>query len=313
MLLAWPDQGLNMVVESQGVFSLRAPQLALNAQLIKRGDGPSKITDNVKLTYAVEGGAASGDMKILEGRDWYQARLSIPPRKADGTPVPYPLATIEARDAATGAVLGRTRAVLPVSDEVACASCHGGAKSGSGAGDISPETGLSILRIHDRLNRTKLVATHKSSGKPVQCNDCHADPLSGKEGRGDLLSVSAALHGFHANTLKGQGAEACARCHPSGASGGTRFQRGLHSEMGLDCVSCHGALEDHALGLLKREAEKNKRGAKRLISQITPQGMDKKAIPPRTAWAADPRLPGLPQGLRQPGSQPGLRQLDEQA
>ncbi len=193
VLLAWPDQGLNMVVESQGVFSLRQPQLALNAQLIKRGDGPGKITDNVKLTYAVEGGAATGDMKILEGRDWYQVQLSIPPRKPDGTLFPYPLATIEARDAATGAVLGRTRAVLPVSDEVACASCHGGADK---HGNISAETGLSILRIHDRLNRTKLVAALKSSGKPVQCNDCHADPLSGKEGRGDLLSVSAALHGF---------------------------------------------------------------------------------------------------------------------
>jgi len=57
-------------------------------------------------------------------------------------------------------------------------------------------------------------------------------------------------------------------------------------------VSCHGALEDHALGLLKREQEafdgKGKRGAKRLISQITPQGMEKAAIPPRTAWLQTP-------------------------
>ncbi len=288
VLLAWPDQGLNMVVESQGVFSLRPAHLALNAQLIKRGDGPSKITDEVKLTYAVENGAATGDMKILEGRDWFQVKLAVSPRKADGSLYPYPLATVEARDAASGTVLARTRAVLPVSDEVACASCHGGQDK---RGDISPETGLNILRIHDRLNRTKLVASAQG-GTPVVCAACHADPLSGKAGRGDLLSVSAALHGFHANALKGQGAEACARCHPSRADGGTRFQRGLHAQMGLDCVSCHGALEDHALGLLKREAEaaggKGKRGAKRLISQITPQGMDKKAIPPRTAWLQTP-------------------------
>ncbi|MGE4263697.1 MAG: cytochrome ubiquinol oxidase subunit I [Desulfovibrio sp.] len=289
VLLAWPGQGVDMVVESQGVFSLRPPRQTLNAQLIKRGDGPSKITDGVALTYAVEGGAATGAMTILQGRDWHHATLSIAPRKPDGALFPYPLATVEARDAATGAVLARTRAVLPVSDEVACASCHGGADK---HGNISAETGLNILRIHDRLNRTRLVAGHKASGKPVQCNDCHADPLSGKDGRGDLLSVSAALHGFHANTLKGQGAESCAACHPSRAEGGTRFQRGLHTEMGMDCVSCHGALEDHALGLLKREAEadggKGKRGAKRLISQITPQGMDKKDIPPRTAWVQMP-------------------------
>jgi len=288
VLLAWPDLGMHMVVESQGAFSLRPPQLELNAQLIKRGDGPSKITDNVNLTYAVEGGAASGNMNPREGRDWFLAQLSLSPRNPGDTLNPYPLATIEARDKTTGDILGRTRVALPVSDEVACANCHGG---GDRKGNISGETGMNILRIHDRLNRTQLTNQAKA-GKPVQCTSCHSDPLTGKEGRGDLLSVSAALHGFHANTLKGQGAEACARCHPSRPDGGTRFQRDLHAQAGLDCVSCHGALEDHALALLKREAEafdgKGKRGAKRLISQITPQGMDKKAITPRTAWVQTP-------------------------
>lgn len=288
VLLAWPDLGMHMVVESQGAFSLRPPLLELNAQLVKRGDSPSKITDDVDLTFAVEGGAASGGMKLAHGREWFQAQLSLSPRKPDGTLNPYPLATIEARAKGTSTVLGRTRVALPVSDEVACAKCHGG---GDNKGNISGETGMNILRIHDRLNRTKLLAQAKG-GKPVLCTSCHSDPLTGQEGRGDLLSVSAALHGFHANTLKGQGAESCASCHPSRPDGGTRFQRGLHAQMGLDCVSCHGALEDHALALLKREAEsfegKGKRGAKRLISQITPQAMDKKDIPPRTAWVQTP-------------------------
>jgi len=288
VLLAWPSLGMHMLVESQGAFSLRPGIVELNAQLIRRGDSPAKITDGVELTYSVENNAGMGKMKILEGRDWFQAQIVLSARKADGSLAPYPLATIEAHDTATKALLGITRAVLPVSDEVDCASCHGGPENGKDAkGNISGETGMNILRIHDRLNRTALVRQAKS-GKPVQCADCHSDPLTGKEGRGDLLSISAALHGFHANTLKGQGAEACARCHPSRPDGGTRFQRGLHAQMGLDCVSCHGALEDHALSLLKREKETNKRGAKRLISQITPQAMSKDAIPPRTAWVQTP-------------------------
>jgi len=292
VLLAWPDLGMHMVVEAQGAFTLRSPSLELNAQLMKRGESPSKITDGVELTYSVEGNAGAGVFKPLEGRDWFTATLSLSPRRPDGSLNPYPLATIEAHDSATKALLGLTRVALPVSDEVDCASCHGGANEAQKAkGNISGETGMNILRIHDRLNRTGL-ASQAKGGKPVQCTGCHADPLTGKEGRGDLLSVSAALHGFHANTLKGQGAEACARCHPSRADGGTRFQRGLHAQRGLDCTNCHGPLEDHALGLLKRELEANagkgKRGARRLISQITPQLADKAAIPPRTAWVQTP-------------------------
>ncbi|GAB6126674.1 cytochrome ubiquinol oxidase subunit I [Humidesulfovibrio idahonensis] len=284
VLLAWPDLGMHMVVESQGAFSLRPPSLELNAQLIKRGESPGKTTDGVELSYSIEDNAGAGAMKPLEGADWFRSTITVAPRKPGGALNPYPLATITAVDSATKALLGTTRVALPVSDEVACANCHGG---GDGKGNISGETGMNILRIHDRLNRTAL-ASQARGGKTVQCTSCHGDPLTGKDGKSDLLSVSAALHGFHANTLKGQGAEACARCHPSRADGGTRFQRGLHAQMGLDCTNCHGPLEDHALGLLKREAETNKRGAKRLISQITPQIMDKASIPPRTAWVQTP-------------------------
>jgi cytochrome bd-type quinol oxidase subunit 1 len=287
VLLAWPNLGMTMVVESQGAFVLRPPSLELNAQLVKRGESPTKITDGVELFYSIENNAGTGTLAVLPGGDWFRATLTVSPRKPDGVFDPYPLATITAVDSATKALLGLTRVALPVSDEVACASCHGG---GDGKGDISGQTGLNILRIHDRLNRTNLVAQARAGDKnnPVLCTACHGDPLTGKAGRSDLLSVSAAMHGFHANTLKGQGAEACARCHPSRPDGGTRFQRGLHAQMGLDCTNCHGPLEDHALGLLKRELESGKRGAKRLISQITPQLMDKISIPPRTAWLQTP-------------------------
>ena len=292
-LLSWAGLGMHMIVESPGVFSLRPATAELSAQLIKRGDSPSKITDGVELTCAVEGAKEEGgqpvNMKLLEGRDWFQApAIHISPRGASGGFNPYPLVTVEARDAATKTVLARTRVVLPVSDEVGCASCHGGTKVGSetGAG-ISPETGLNILRIHDRMNRTSLLAQAKA-GASVACTSCHADPLTGAEGKAGLMGVSSALHGFHANTLKGRGAESCARCHPSRPDGATRMLRGLHGQIGLDCTTCHGALEDHAVGLLKRELEGGKRGARRLLTQITPQSGPQTDIPPRTAWVQTP-------------------------
>ena len=293
VLLAWPGLGLHMIVESPGVFSLRPAQAELSAQLIKRGDSPARITEGVELTCAVEGAKEGGgqpmEMKLLEGRDWYQVpAVPISPRGASGGFNPYPLVMVEARDVATKAVLARTRAVLPVSDEVGCASCHGGAKAGGVAGPgISPETGLGILRIHDRTNRTSLAAQAKA-GTAVACTSCHADPLTGTEGQAGLMGISSALHGFHANTLRGRGAEACARCHPSRPDGATRFLRGLHGQIGLDCTTCHGALEDHAVGLLKRELETGKRGARRLLSQITPQSGPQANIPPRTAWSQTP-------------------------
>lgn len=293
VLLAWSGLGMHMIVESQGVFSLRQDTAELSAQIIRRGNPPAKITNGVELTCAVEGAKEGGgqpvDMKILEGRDWFQApAIHISPRGASSGFNPYPLATVEARDTATKTVLARTRAVLPVSDEVGCASCHGGTRVGSESGPgISQETGLSILRIHDRTNRTSLAAQAKA-GKPVACTSCHADPLTGAEGKAGLMGISAALHGFHASTLKGRGAEACGRCHPSRLDGATRFSRGLHAQLGLDCVTCHGALEDHAVGLLKRELEAGKRGAKRLLSQITPQSGGQANIPPRTAWVQTP-------------------------
>ena len=289
VLLAWPGLGMHTAVESPGVFSLRPAQAELSAQLIRRGDPPVKLTDGVELTCAVEGAKEGGGqpvaMKLLEGRDWFQApAIPISSRGAAGGFNPYPLVTVEARDTATKAVLARTKAVLPVSDEVGCASCHGGSRAIRTTGwGISPETGQSILRIHDRLNRTGLMAQARG-GKVVECTACHADPLSGAEGRAGLMGISSALHGFHANALKGRGAEACGRCHPSRADGATRFLRGLHAQGGLDCVTCHGALEDHAVGLLKRELESGKRGAKRLLTQITPQSGGQEKIPSRTAW-----------------------------
>ena len=49
-------------------------------------------------------------------------------------------------------------------------------------------------------------------------------------GKLELLSLSAAMHGFHANYLSGlNGAEACNACHATGTDSYTASFRGAHS------------------------------------------------------------------------------------
>lgn len=51
-------------------------------------------------------------------------------------------------------------------------------------------------------------------------------------------------------------------CHPQ------ESLRGVHVDAGMECVNCHGSMENHALALLK--AEEQKPVAKQLIKLITP-------------------------------------------
>ncbi|MFH1020992.1 MAG: cytochrome c, partial [Pseudomonadota bacterium] len=140
----------------------------------------------------------------------------------------------------------------------------------------------------DRFNKTNLLALAKA-GKPVLCQGCHPDPMLNAPGKPGLLNLSASIHGFHANFLSGRGAEACALCHPSNPQGATHFLRGVHHEAGLDCTSCHGALEDHALALLLAEKKAGKPGAARLMQHLKPRATAALAgIQPRTPWLQEP-------------------------
>jgi hypothetical protein len=109
------------------------------------------------------------------------------------------------------------------------------------------------------------------------------------KGKPELLNLSAAVHGFHANYLTGRGVEACNSCHPSHPFGRSRCFRGLHAVMGLNCISCHGTLEDHAISLLLKEKEGGKPGATRLIQHLTPRSLETiDKIKPRIPWLNEP-------------------------
>ncbi len=210
---------------------------------------------------------------------WAATSVPVVPYKADGGFMPYPLMTIEARDTA-GNLLAATKITAPVSTEMNCRQCHGGKWRKDGKAGIGDRTAEDILAVHDRMNRTDLLKQAKK-GKPLACQSCHNSE------NGESLNLSAAIHGFHAVYLEEKGAKACASCHPGWPTGMTKAFRGIHQEVGLDCTSCHGAMEDHALSLLLGEAEKE--SAAGLMRHIKPATAASVAeIIPRKPWINQP-------------------------
>ncbi|MFA6465043.1 MAG: cytochrome c, partial [Desulfurivibrionaceae bacterium] len=319
VLLAWNNLGMHSISDADGAFCLMPPANDLFAQLIKRGPIPEVVTQGVVLSFRVgpgfekparqigfwkdlpslfgislpdniglSGQGLAGAMQLNKaGKAFIAEKVPVAPYPAQGGYQPYPVFTIEARDKATNTLLATTRMVAPVATEMGCKTCHGGGWRKGTAG-ISAATAHDILAMHDRFNKTSLVAQVKA-GKPVLCQGCHSDPMLNAPGKPGLLNLSASIHGFHATFLAGRGAEACALCHPSNPQGATRFLRGIHHDAGLDCTTCHGALEDHALSLLLAEKKAGKPGAARLMQHLTPQGATPLAgIQPRTPWLQEP-------------------------
>ncbi len=304
LLVAWSESGLTMVSDCDDRFSLGAPLTTLHAQLIKRGPSPKVVNSQVALTYAVEGLAApssksrfwafsqsltgkalapdtgpSGKTQRgtldLSGLTYTARDIPVMPYAPDGSFLPYPTVSVEARDPSTNRILAATRAVLPVSTQLGCAKCHGGAGAGPG---LSQDTATRILTAHDRNSGTSLLAQAKA-GKPQACASCHAGGPTGSPAAGSL-ALSASIHGFHAAKLAGKGAEACGFCHAVDAP--TRFSRDFHARRGTDCVACHGFMEDHALALLKAEQASGRARAGAFMTLVVPRLAE---TPARTARA----------------------------
>ena len=125
---------------------------------------------------------------------------------------------------------------------------------------------------------TRTCSNRQKNGAPKMCWECHDGPPPSsafvKKDKGMHLSLSAAIHGFHANYLTGKDGDACNACHSSSPDRYTRCFRGIHVEMGMDCTSCHGKMEDHALSLLT--SENDKPSAQRLMDHLSPRSVSEK-------------------------------------
>ena len=317
VLLAWSEKGIHTISDADKYLSLSTPGNTIKAMLIRRDETPEITIDQVQLSYRIEDGYSNptsqvsfwdyaanlwgkdikpgqgrtgnkltGQMKLNEKSQTYVAdSLPVIPYNDKGDYTPYPLITIEAHDA-NGRMLATTTVVAPVSTEMGCKNCHGGKWRKDVAG-LSNVAAQDILRVHDRINKTNL-RTMAKQGRPMRCQKCHPDPRQSLPDS-KQLSLSAAVHGFHAPILSDRGADACYFCHGADPEGATQFFRGIHKEIGLDCTQCHGTLEDHALSLLVAEKEAGKAGAEKLIRKLSPKAVANiSEIKGRQAWINEP-------------------------
>ncbi len=318
-LFAFNDLGMHCISDNDAYFVILPPANSLMAQVVKRGETPKVVHEGIHLDYKVQEGfenpekhvmfwdwaktifgadlkpgiglggrGVNGKMEYSDKHGAYTAELiPVTPYPDGGGHNPYPLVTVTAKDE-SGKALVSTQAVLPNSTEMGCRNCHGGAWRVQGFTGIGDQTAEDILAVHDRLNGTDLAARQKA-GEPMLCQKCHSDPALGSEGDGVRMSLSASIHGFHANYLTSLGKEACASCHPASASGATQCQRGRHTKKNLDCTHCHGPIENHAIGLLKYEDSQKRPTASVLLAGLKPRnGETKEGINPRRPWMNEP-------------------------
>jgi hypothetical protein len=159
------------------------------------------------------------------------------------TPYPFQLAEITVRDT-SGAVLAQQQVVAPVSTDMHCETCHSDSGRAT-AGEITPTGNVytNILSLHDSKNAdeyAELGSVPLMQRRPVLCGDCHQDNALGTPGKGDVPSLSNAVHSRHARVGIPATTEGCYSCHPGP---NTRCLRDVHAQtLSFTCESCHGDL-----------------------------------------------------------------------
>lgn len=264
LVLAWNDLGMHCYQADFSTFQILPPYNVFWAQVIKRGEKPAVVSDGVELQYktlkienparhtnfwdyatgygwdlepgvGLKGKRTSGAMEAAN--DHFVAEgVPVVDFNDDGTWDPFPMFTVSVQDNA-GKTLAETINVAPASTEMACDLCH--------TGDSMQGTMQAILKAHDKHEDTKLF-DQAEGGKPVMCSSCHSDPAMGAmENKDCTLSLSAAMHGFHAEKITESETElpknVCHTCHPGPK---TKCLRDVMSQAGLTCTNCHGGMKE---------------------------------------------------------------------
>ncbi|ETR71485.1 MAG: cytochrome c family protein, partial [Candidatus Magnetoglobus multicellularis str. Araruama] len=279
-LLAWANKGMHLHADCNGQFELGKSMGTIQAQLIHRDELPEHVMDGVDMTYSCESQNITGKMTYDDIAMTFVAKnVHVSAFDKDGRYNPYPVITIIAQDRQTNKCIARTQMIFAVSSAMACKNCHGGTWKHKGQTGVAMSTANDILHAHDRISKTSLI----EDDAPKACNDCHELSTNTQ-----ILNLSSAIHGFHANYIDDDSENACMNCHAS-YNGKSLCYRGLHVDVGLTCVDCHGSLTDHALALLVHEQRKGKKTAKRYMKYLVPDKISNmEDIQSRKPWSQEP-------------------------
>jgi hypothetical protein len=266
VVFAWNDLGMHCLNPTYDQAVILPPYNNVKAQVVQRGNPPVIVTSGLTVGYSILGNTTSAN-KANFGQFWANAYklFGVSPAidhglnlvdptisnglsgnmvvqgslfAVDGIPLtpindagvwnPYQTGIITVKDA-TGASVASTNIIVPTSDEINCAKCHG---TTNPFGDI--------MQKHDAKFGTNL-----SSSAPVLCASCHGSPVLGQTGPGSSgVYMSQAIHSSHAN----RGAS-CYDCHPGDT---TKCNRSLaHTDASTGaCTNCHGSMANVAATII---------------------------------------------------------------
>jgi hypothetical protein len=251
VVFAWNELGMHCLNPTYDKAVILPPYNNFSAQVVKRGDPPQIVTDGVTVEYKITnntytygkrayggfwdnvtalfgltsldhdkgltGNTLSGLMTASNNL-FIATGIPVCPVDDNGTWDPLQVAEVTVKNA-SGTVVASTKNVVPTSDEINCAKCHG------------TDAFNDILAKHDEERGTTLM-----SSKPVLCAKCHGSMALGAAGRGTSGKyLSEAIHGFHAE----KGAT-CYDCHPGQT---TKCNRSIkHTADDGHCTTCHGTM-----------------------------------------------------------------------
>ncbi len=259
---AWNNLGMHCAQKDYSMFLILPPYNVFWTQAVARGEDPRILSGGATVSYSVpqvtnpvphtnfwdyaaaygwqlqpgiglKGKGTSGSMDAA-GDHWIADGVPVVDVNDDGTWDPYPFFVVTVKDS-TGKVAAETVNVAPVSTEMSCYLCH--------VADTIPDSMAVILQAHDGKQGTNLLSQAKS-GRPAMCSSCHADPAMGvTESKGSPLSLSAAVHTFHADKMTGAQVpeNVCQACHPGPQ---TQCLRDVMAKAGVTCIDCHGGMAD---------------------------------------------------------------------
>ncbi len=252
-MFAFPLRGLYPAGE--GLIDLRGEPVGHGIQILRRDAVPEVVTGDPKISL-------SNSLHSFEF-PFARIRVGLTGTTEEGEEKNFEVETavVTAQSAAWG-----------------CGNCHGRERNHEDRYGLAPQTEKNILAAHDRLNGTDLLA-RAAQPDALRCASCHGEDTA-------LPNLSTAMHGVHALMAPADDERACNSCHPADSKGVSLLQRDLHADMGIGCTSCHGTLREHALSLLKAEADAGKVSSKKRFAQV--------AAAAGEGTAAEDILPRLP-------------------
>jgi len=267
ILIGWNDLGMHCSNKDFSKIAVLPPYNNVRAQLIRKlpNQKPQIITTGYTVEYSIPGntysvgktnfwtyaqklfnltsplppniGLTGNGLKgkmIIQGNNFIATGIPVTPFQDNDlvNEKPYQLIHLVAKAINNSTILAVTDVVIPVSNEITCASsgCH------------SSEIG--ILRQHDEVKGF-------NRNGPVLCASCHASNALGTTGMKEARSLSFRIHDQHKDMLPFYKIETCYRCHPGAKTQCFRdvMRNGVNKKM--ICQDCHGTMKNVAESIEK--------------------------------------------------------------